>query len=336
MYMSDIEKTLVSWIVPAFNAGQFIKHTIQSIQNQTFQDWEIIVVDDCSTDDTAEIVKSLADSDSRIRLLKMEYPSGSAILPRKKGILNARAEIVAPLDADDFVGTDYLCNLLSIMEERSADVVYPVMYGSNTDYRTPISDIYPGLFEKYIPGHECVKLTLNGWRIHCNGGVLKKSLYLDVFKDFPMEMNHPNADELLTRHLLYRAKRVIMSREKYYYRIHPGQSDKYGNHRVFSFMITDRELLSFTLKHYGRSSEEYDLAQSQAFYGIFRVLRLLNNYNYDGRSEEYAHTQIEQTELMLDRDILRKHVSCKYYRLFCLPRMLRLPMLKIIDRVLGI
>lgn len=336
MHDSNQKTPAVSWIIPAFNAGLYIGQTIRSIQAQTFIDWEIIVIDDGSNDDTIEIVNSFISNDKRIRLLKMEQPSGGAILPRKKGILDARANIVAPVDADDFIGPDYLNNLLLIMKERKADIVYPMMYGSNTDYKSPISDIYMELLNSYLSGQDCVKLTLHGWRIHCNGGVIKKSLYLEVFDYFPDEMRHPNADELLTRYLLYNASRVAMSTEKYYYRIYPNQQNKYKNSKAFSYMITNRALLDFTLDKYGHASEEYMLAQSQAFYGIFRAMRILNRSVLDCETERYANMLIRETDNMLDRKLLRSHVSKKYYCLYSLPRMLQSPLLNITDRIYKI
>ncbi len=336
MHISNRKKPEISWIIPAFNAGPYIWQAIRSIQAQTFTDWEMIVIDDGSCDNTIDIVTSFIATDKRIRLLKMERPSGSAIMPRRKGILDAKADIVAPLDADDSIGPDYLMNLLEIMNERNADAVYPVMYGSDTDYKSPISDVYGELFNSFLPGRECVKLTLNGWRIHCNGGVVKRSLYLENFKYFPEEMHHPNADELLSRYLLYNASRVAMSTEKYYYRIYPNQQNKYKSSKAFSYMITNRALLDFTLDKYGYASEEYMLAQSQAFYGIFRAMRILKGSVLDCETERYANMLIRETDNMLDRKILRSHVSKKYYCLYSLPRMLQSPLLNILDRIYKI
>ena len=63
---------LVSIITPAFNSEKFITETIMSVLNQTYQDWEMIIVDDCSTDKTAEIIRSFQEKDSRIIYLRNE------------------------------------------------------------------------------------------------------------------------------------------------------------------------------------------------------------------------------------------------------------------------
>lgn len=72
-----MEKGLVSVIMPSWNTGNFIAESIQSVINQTYEKWELIIVDDCSTDNTDEVVGSFADE--RIKYLKNEKNSGAAL-----------------------------------------------------------------------------------------------------------------------------------------------------------------------------------------------------------------------------------------------------------------
>lgn len=90
----------ISIIIPTYNRGTFIKNTIKCVINQTFTDWELLVVDDGSTDNTAKIVKELCLKDSRIKYLYQEN-SGCPSSPRNLGIKNATGEFVAFLDSDD-------------------------------------------------------------------------------------------------------------------------------------------------------------------------------------------------------------------------------------------
>ena len=68
---------LVSIITPTYNCGRFIEKTIQSVLNQTYTNWEMLVVDDCSTDDTESIVKKYADSDPRIIYTRFSTNKGA-------------------------------------------------------------------------------------------------------------------------------------------------------------------------------------------------------------------------------------------------------------------
>ena len=72
---------LVSIIMPSFNTGKFIKESIGSVLNQTYTNWELIIVDDCSNDNTDEIVNSIKDS--RIRYLKNKFNVGAALSRNK-------------------------------------------------------------------------------------------------------------------------------------------------------------------------------------------------------------------------------------------------------------
>jgi glycosyltransferase involved in cell wall biosynthesis len=90
---------LVSAIVPAYNAERFISRTLDSILAQTYQAFEVIVVDDGSTDRTAEIVDEYQRRDHRVKLLKQH--NGGVSAARNLGIANAQGEFIAPVDADD-------------------------------------------------------------------------------------------------------------------------------------------------------------------------------------------------------------------------------------------
>ena len=90
-----------SVIIPAYNAEGFISKAIESVIHQTHPDWEMIIVNNCSTDNTVHIVKQYLEADSRIRFISCEENSGSPARPRNLGLQAARGEYIAFLDADD-------------------------------------------------------------------------------------------------------------------------------------------------------------------------------------------------------------------------------------------
>lgn len=92
---------MFSIITPCYNGAEYIADCIESVRAQTFEDWEMLVVDDCSTDRSAEIVKQYAKEDSRIKYLYTPKRSGSPSLPRNIGIDHAQGDFIAFLDADD-------------------------------------------------------------------------------------------------------------------------------------------------------------------------------------------------------------------------------------------
>ncbi len=106
---------LVSIITPSYNTARFIAETINSALAQTYTNWEMIIVDDCSTDNTDEIVAGFADP--RIRYLKNEKNSGAAF-SRNRALREARGRWVAFLDSDDLWAPDKLEKQLRFMEEN--------------------------------------------------------------------------------------------------------------------------------------------------------------------------------------------------------------------------
>ena len=111
----------ISIIIPAHNAESTIKSTIESVQEQTFSDFELIVIDDGSIDKTAEIVRDIKDS--RIKLLC--YENGGVSVARNRGIKNATGDYIAFLDADDLWTKDKLKKQLAVLEANpKAGVAY--------------------------------------------------------------------------------------------------------------------------------------------------------------------------------------------------------------------
>ena len=114
----------VSVITPCFNAGPSIKDTIESVINQTFLDWEMLIIDDCSTDNSVEIINALSDGDERIRLIKNDIRSGSPSLPRNIGIDNATGKYIAFLDSDDIWFPNKLEEQVRFMEKNKVSFCY--------------------------------------------------------------------------------------------------------------------------------------------------------------------------------------------------------------------
>ena len=107
----------ISVIIPAYNTSKTVEATINSVLNQTFGDFELIVVNDCSTDDTMELINRLADTDNRIRVYSNEKNSGVSY-SRNFGVEKANSDWIAFLDSDDLWTEDKLEKQLKFIEEN--------------------------------------------------------------------------------------------------------------------------------------------------------------------------------------------------------------------------
>jgi len=114
---------LVSIITPTFNSASYIAETIQSVQNQTYLHWELIIVDDGSTDQTISIIQEIQKVEPRIQLIRQEKNVGPAIT-RNKGIELAKGNYLTFLDADDLWFSNFIENSINTIEKTKIPFVF--------------------------------------------------------------------------------------------------------------------------------------------------------------------------------------------------------------------
>lgn len=112
-----MKKPLVSILTPSFNSRKFISDTIQSVQNQTYENWEMIIIDDCSTDETVSIIEKFVMNDSRIVFFQLEKNSGAGIA-REMALSKAKGDYIAFLDADDLWKSSKLEKQIQFLKEN--------------------------------------------------------------------------------------------------------------------------------------------------------------------------------------------------------------------------
>ncbi len=117
----------VSIITPSYNSSRFIKETIQSIKNQNFKDWELLITDDCSTDDTWLIIKELAVSDPRIKTFQLKQNSGAGIA-RNNSISHAQGRYIAFCDSDDQWLPEKLEKQVAFMQKKKCALSFTSYY----------------------------------------------------------------------------------------------------------------------------------------------------------------------------------------------------------------
>ena len=150
----------VSIIMPAYNAGEFIEEAIQSVMNQSYTDWELIIVDDCSSDNTNAIVSEYAEKDSRIICEKNDVNSGAAV-SRNRAIELATGDYMAFLDSDDVWNKDKLKKQVAFMEENDFSFTctsYNKINRNSEDLGTVVKALsidYEGLLKR-CPGNSTV------------------------------------------------------------------------------------------------------------------------------------------------------------------------------------
>ena len=175
MYNSAMSLPLVTIITPLYNYGRFLEAAVESVLRQTHQNWEMIIVDDCSTDDSYQIALNIAKSDSRIKVAKLSKNSGTAAA-RNAALDMAKGDFVSFLDADDEYDANYLEEQLHIVAETNAKVVV-------SSYRRAASN---SVTDFIVPRDITFNLVLGGNPMAPLGTIYKRNAYLDL--RFPVDM----------------------------------------------------------------------------------------------------------------------------------------------------
>ncbi|WP_243388118.1 glycosyltransferase family 2 protein [Bacillus kexueae] len=167
--MQKMEEHLVSIITPVYNAEKFLEETILSVQNQTYQNWELLLVDDVSTDNSVEIIEKYSKEDSRIKLIKLKENSGAAVA-RNTAIKAAEGRFVAFLDSDDKWHNEKLEKQIEFMLQNqyaftftNYRIITEDSYDTGKVVKVPKEIDYEGLLKNTIIG--CLTVVLDKEKI---------------------------------------------------------------------------------------------------------------------------------------------------------------------------
>lgn len=295
-----MSKPLISVVMPAYNAAGYINESVSSILNQTLSDIEIIVVDDCSTDDTWNIVCELADTDNRIKTSRLDKNSGSAKYPRDVAVNMAAADWICWIDADDIVPADYLGKLFARQQNTDADIVCSQMIAfknetNNVQYALPDLSLHNN-GDMLVPGKEAVMKTIGTWTLNANGFLVKKKLWQATSFFLNKDANWMDADDVSTREMLLAADNVAFSDAVYYYRIHAEAITKKLSVKKFQTLITDGYVVKTIENAFGTGSHQARLARNQYVNRILSFLRLyvVNKGAFSKEENNYIKTLVKR------------------------------------------
>lgn len=154
-----MEKHLISIITPVHNSEKFISETIKSIQEQTYTNWELFLIDDCSTDNSVAIIEEILANDPRINLIKNEKNSGPAIT-RNKGIKAAKGDFITFLDGDDIWYPSFLETSLKTCLDNNYEFVF-------SSYKRFDENLQPLIADFIVPEKVNYKQLLKACPIPC-------------------------------------------------------------------------------------------------------------------------------------------------------------------------
>lgn len=212
-----MEKPLVSVIMPNWNGEKFIIDSIQSVLKQTYQNFELLIIDDCSSDSSPKMIQELEKTDSRIRYFSTSHNVGPAGA-RNLGIQNSKGKYIAFLDGDDLWLDDKLEKQITFMSQNHYDFTY-------TEYKTIAEDGTPT--GKTITGPSMI--TRRKMLHYCYPGCLtviyKKSIFPNL--EIPTDLRSRN-DYAMWIQLSQKANCYLLKTPLALYRIRQGSTSHSG------------------------------------------------------------------------------------------------------------
>ena len=243
--MDNSERICV--LIPAYNMGKYLESCIDSILAQTYRNIHVLLVDDGSTDNTAEICEKYKEKDSRFESIHIEN-SGHGIA-RNVGLDHCTEKYVAMIDADDCVNTTFVEALYDVMQKSGADMVNPSYINFYDDPQIDLtmnendpSDDYV-VFDRY----EAMK-ELTYYRPHF---FMPQKLYnTELFKDYRYSDVRVNVDVWAIHHLILRSEAVAESKRAiYFWRQSPEGMTRNFSTKKISAVLAALDWLEVAKKH---------------------------------------------------------------------------------------
>ncbi len=206
---------MVSIIIPNYNKAAYISETLDSLINQTYSDWEAIIIDDGSIDNSTEIIELYTQKESRFRFIKRNrLPKGGSTC-RNIGLENAKGDTIIFLDSDDILIPSCLENRVNQLNKRNKN--HFLVFSGGTFYKNPGDSA-----SKWIPPlrNHLQKFLLHTLPWHTTSVIWKKD-FLKLLKGFDEAFPRLQDVELHTRALLFPdiQYRIIGGEPDFYYRI---------------------------------------------------------------------------------------------------------------------
>ena len=236
-----------SLIMPAYNAEKYICEAIDSVIAQTYENWELIIVDDGSTDKTAEIIERYHSNDQRIIVIHQNN-SGTAAAARNTALKYITGDYIQMIDADDCFQENLLAEFNNKLHTDPLDIIVPNCICFENDNKNDVfweKDAPSNDYNSVLSGERAFELSLD-WTIH---GVflIKKEIILEVKYDPELI----NGDELTTRKFLYNARTVGFVNSYYYYRRNMESTTKntVNKYRMYECLLTDLNIYKYAVNN---------------------------------------------------------------------------------------
>lgn len=267
----------ISIITPCYNVEKYLPDFFTAITKQTYENFELICVDDGSTDKTWDMLQQFSKQDNRVIVYKMPQNSGGCKIPRDTAASMASTEWLIRVDADDFMEDEYVEKLVKRQKETEADAVAScsIVYDGDAEVKEITTVPAPGFdYQQIVSGREGIMMTVGSWQMSVSGLLIKRSIYMATkrFLQKTDVIGKANEDENDMREMLMMSKTIAFTNAKYYYRRNPTSithraPEKFLTHR------TEQDLYNLIAQTYGINSSEAKIALAAYIRNVMRTIK---------------------------------------------------------------
>lgn len=231
-----MDKEGVTVIVPVYNTEKYLSQCIESILGQTYQNLEIFLINDSSTDGSLEILKKYEKKDTRITIIDLKQNVGQKSA-RNLAYEKSTKKYITNIDSDDFIEKDAIEETLKFLKENNLDIsIYDMYYFYENSNKLKKQNNNKIKNNTIMTGKEAFVASID-WQINSQG-IYKKEIILKYLDD----LNFYNGDEVAVRRRFLNAKRVGLANKKYFYRQHENSYVNKVNVKVYQYLISNLNL----------------------------------------------------------------------------------------------
>lgn len=291
---------LISVIVPVYNVEAYVAKCIESIQNQSYQNLEIILVDDGSTDDSGDICDQYAAYDDRIKVIHQE--NGGLSAARNTGIEAANGDYIGFVDSDDYIGLTVYEDMLHLLKENNLDIIeFTAFRDKNGTIIEGCNDGKLEIFDK----DDALRLAMHDCFVAAWSKLYKRSAIGDV--RFPIGRKF---EDTATSYLYVANSNRVghINRCYYYYRLNPNSitQTSFDPKSRWDFVIGYEERLQYAINHYLPYVDDCNSLLMKA------VLSCLTAYYANPKGNQVYYDKCKHLIDTYRSDISYKQLNSKY------------------------
>lgn len=286
------ETNLISVIIPVYNVAKYLEATVESVISQTYKEWELLLINDGSTDDSLSVCNKCQKKDSRIRVIDKE--NGGPSSARNTGIEQARGEYIYFLDGDDLIMPHTLERLIGTIQKYQVKMV---THGIATDYRDALTaDVQQLVIHKYD-----VKTALKDLRYTltspCN-----KLYHHTIWETLRFPVGKFHEDEAVYHYVVDNAGDFVAIEAKYYYYV---QREGSTMHRLWKNRVLDgiealEDRVRFVEKFHDHELQQHMIHEEMAY--LMRMYQEIHESKDTSLLEDLVKEDMQKEAIRLVKD----------------------------------